>query len=79
MTPGRGVGGCCPDQLARLDEFRDGHPGILIGRDEFRDGWDATIPLDGDGERFLHRRDLAGLLDDAESICAGGDPKARPD
>ena len=67
-----------PEDLIRLDEFRDEHPGVVVTMDGFRDGWNATIPL-RDGERFLHRSDLAGLLDDAEIICAGGDPRARPD
>lgn len=74
----RYAAGVLPDQLTRLDSFRAEHPGIIVGESEFRDGWDASIPL-CDGERFLHRHDLRALLDDAESICAGGDPKARPD
>jgi hypothetical protein len=78
MTAGRAVGGI-PDQRLRLEEFRRQHPGAVISEAEFSSGWDATIPLDGDGERFLHRGDLASLLDDAETVCDGGDPRARPD
>ena len=77
VAAGRAAGGKYPDQRVRLDEFRDDHPGIAVCESEFRDGWDADIPLDGGGERFLHRGDLAALLDDTESILAGGDPRAR--
>ena len=77
-APWRGAGGKFPEQLARLDEFRGEHPGVLISEGEFRDGWDASIPLEDDGERVLHRNGLERLLDDAESILAGGDPRARP-
>jgi hypothetical protein len=73
-----GAGGSYPEQLVRLDEFRDGHPGVRIGHDEFG-GWEASIPLQGDGERFLARGDLGQLLDDADDILAGGDPRASPD
>ena len=76
-APWRGAGGKFPDQLVRLDEFRGEHPGVLISEGEFRDGWDASIPLEDDGERVLHRNGLERLLDDAESILAGGDPRAR--
>jgi hypothetical protein len=78
VAAGRAAGGYYPDQRVRLDEFRDDHPGIAVCESEFRDGWDADIPLDGGGERFLHRRDLEQCLDDAEDILAGGDPRARP-
>jgi hypothetical protein len=78
MASGRDAGGGLDRQLIRLDAFRAGHPGVIVGEAEFS-GWDATIPLDGDGERFLHRDDLAVLLDDAEAICGGGDPRAHPD
>jgi hypothetical protein len=78
MAAGNAAGGLHPDQLTRLDSFRDEHPGVIVGMDEFRDGWDARIPL-RDGERFLHRDDLRALLDDAETICAGGDARAKPD
>jgi hypothetical protein len=78
MAPGHGAGGQYPEQLVRLDEFREEHPGILIGHDEFG-GWEASIPLHGDGERFLARGDLGQLLDDAREVLAGGDPRANPD
>jgi len=67
-----------PEELIRLDEFRDEHPGVVVGKSGFRSGWNARFPL-RDGERFLHRADLTYLLDDAEIICAGGDPRAHPD
>ena len=41
-------------------------------------GWDASLPLTDGGERFLHRHELEELLDDAEEIAAGGDPRANP-
>lgn len=77
MAPREGAGGQYPDQLARLDEFRDGHPGVIVGESEFGGGWEAAIPLQR-GERFLHRGGLAELLDDAETILAGGDARAHP-
>jgi hypothetical protein len=61
----------------RLARFRRSHPRVTVTTAEFS-GWDATIPLDG-GERFLHRDDLAVLLDDAETICDGGEARAQPD
>jgi hypothetical protein len=79
MTAGRAVGGYHPEQRMRLARFRRRHPGIDVRPAEFSDGWDAVIPLADDGERFLHRADLGLLLDDTETICAGGEARARPD
>jgi hypothetical protein len=79
VAPGRGAHGADFIGLLRLDRFRRRHPRVTVTTAEFRGGWDATIPLEDDGERFLHRADLEQLLDDAETICDGGDPRARPD
>ncbi len=78
MAPGNGAGGRYLDQLMRLCRFRRRHPGVDVGRSKV-DGWDAAIPLQGDGLRCLHRGSLTALLDDAETILAGGDARARPD
>jgi|HubBroStandDraft_1064217.scaffolds.fasta_scaffold323748_1 hypothetical protein len=77
MAALKAAGGHHPDQFARLDEFRAGHPGAVIGEGDFG-GWDASLPLTDGGERFLHRHELEELLDDAEEIAAGGDPRANP-
>jgi len=77
MAPGHGAGGSnrissCGSMSSRR------HPGVRIGHDEFG-GWEASIPLQGDGERFLARGDLGQLLDDADDILAGRRPAASPD
>jgi hypothetical protein len=77
MAPREGAGGQYPEQIVRLTEFRDENPGVDVGRGKV-DGWDAAIPLQGDSLRCLHRGDLGTLLDDAETILAGGDARARP-
>jgi hypothetical protein len=77
MAARKAAGGHYPEQRVRLARFRRRHPGIIVTTAEFS-GWNATIPLEC-GERFLHRAELGQLLDDAESICAGGDPRAHPD
>ena len=76
MTPGRAVGGTDPEQLMRLDKFRRMHRNAVVKENEFGD-WEAIIQQ-GSRERFLARHHLAWLLDDAETIYAGGDPRAHP-
>ena len=77
MAAGRVAGGTDPEQLMRLDRFRRTHRNAVIKHNEFGD-WEAVIQR-GNRERFLARPSLHWLLDDAETIYAGGDPRAHPD
>ncbi len=38
-----------PEQLLHLSAFRRRHPSVVIGQSEFGAGWEARIPLAGDG------------------------------
>ena len=55
-----------PEQHMRLAAFRASHPGVLIARAEFRAGWEATVPLPGDGSGYFSPRPLRDLLDALE-------------
>lgn len=50
-----------PDELARLRQFRAGHPDVLIGDGGFGT-WQALIPQPG-GETVITRYTLRELLD----------------
>ncbi|HEV2259184.1 MAG TPA: hypothetical protein VGS06_39210 [Streptosporangiaceae bacterium] len=82
-----------PDELARLRQFRAGHPDVLIGDGGFGT-WQALIP-EPDGETVVTRHTLHELLDRlamifpglegprgaAVQLCrdGGADPKAIPE
>ena len=57
-----------PDPIMRLAEFRENHPppDVVIGRVEFRGGWDATVRLPDDGRGYFAPRPLGDLLDALE-------------
>jgi hypothetical protein len=54
------------DPLMRLADFRRHHPAVVIGRAEFRGGWDAKVPLPCDGRGYFAPRPLGDLLDALE-------------
>ena len=59
VRPGFVLGG--PDELARLRQFRAGHPDVLIGDGGFGT-WQALIP-EVNGETVVTRYTLRELLD----------------
>jgi hypothetical protein len=56
-----------PDELARLRQFRAGHPDVLIGDGGFGT-WQALIP-EVNGETVVTRYTLRELLDRLALIC----------
>ena len=62
------------EQLLRLAAFRRHHPGVIIGRAEFRGGWEATIPLPRDGLGYFAPRPLGDLLDALEEELHSAPP-----
>lgn len=56
-----------PDELARLRQFRAGHPDVLIGDGGFGT-WQALIP-EVNGETVVTRYTLRELLDKLAVIC----------
>jgi len=67
-----------PDQLHRLTQFRQEHPGVIIGSGEFGT-WQALIP-EPDGETVTTRHTLRELLDRLDELTAEQDiqPGADP-
>jgi hypothetical protein len=51
-----------PDQVPRLRQFRFLHPDVVIQEGEFGT-WQARIPEENGGERFVCRHGLKQLLD----------------
>ena len=67
MPPLRGHPVSAHDPYTRLTEFREHHPSVVIGRDDFGN-WQALIPRQG-GETFLGgRKMLRTLLDDLDEV-----------
>jgi hypothetical protein len=64
------------DQIPRLQQFRLGHPDVIIGPGEFGT-WQATIP-EPNGETIIVRYLLRELLDKLDEICALPQPDGGP-
>lgn len=56
-----------PDQVPRLQAFRTGHPGVVIGTTGPAGAWQARIPEPA-GEMVLTRYSLRELLDRLDEI-----------
>jgi hypothetical protein len=57
-----------PDQVPRLDRFREEHPGIAVGAGVGY--WQACLPEDN-GMTVITRYLLKDLLDTLDSVLAG--------
>jgi hypothetical protein len=58
-----------PDQVIRLARFRQDHPGVIIGPDEFQT-WRAIIS-EASGETVVVRHTLRELLDKLDELTGG--------
>ncbi len=64
--PALGLAPAEPDQVHRLQRYRDAHPGVIIGAGGFGT-WQARIPAP-DGETVTVRYRLAELLDRLDEL-----------
>jgi hypothetical protein len=63
-----------PDQVPRLRQFRSAHPDVVVEKGEFGT-WQARIPEENGGERFVCRHGLEQLLDRLCELLA--EPRRR--
>ncbi len=57
------------DQVPRLNQFRQDHPGVVINPDQFQT-WRAIIP-EASGETVVVRHTLRELLDKLDDLTGG--------
>lgn len=65
-----------PDQAVRLAEFREQHPGVMIGSLRRGGIWQARIPEPA-GETVITRYTLAELLDRLGELTEGAPGELR--
>jgi hypothetical protein len=63
-----------PDQVPRLNRFREEHPGVAIGAGS---GWWQALVPEANGETVVTRYTLRALLDKLDELLSGKPDKAQ--